>query len=85
MNYRMVFSMIGRLLLLEAGLLLFPAACSAIYGESSVWALLMAAGVTPSRRASSFWLMPSSSRRCFSLCPTLMADPSFELSKGIIP
>ena len=45
MNYRMVFSMIGRLLLLEAGLLLFPAACSAIYGESSVWALLMTAGV----------------------------------------
>ncbi len=45
MNYRMVFSMIGRLLLLEAGLLLLPAACSAIYGESSVWALLMAAGV----------------------------------------
>ena len=45
MNYRMVFSMIGRLLMLEAGLLLFPAACSAIYGESSVWALLMTAGV----------------------------------------
>ena len=45
MNYRMVFSMIGRLLLLEAGLLLFPAACSAIYGESGVWALLIAAGV----------------------------------------
>jgi trk system potassium uptake protein TrkH len=45
MNYRMVFSMIGRLLLLEAGLLLLPAACSAIYRESSLWALLAAAGV----------------------------------------
>ena len=45
MNYRMVFSMIGRLLMLEAGLLLLPAACSAIYGESSLWALLIAAGV----------------------------------------
>lgn len=45
MNYRMVFSMIGRLLLLEAMLLLLPAACSAVYGESSLWALLAAAGV----------------------------------------
>ena len=45
MNYRMVFSMIGRLLMLEAGLLLFPAACSAIYGESSLWALLITAGI----------------------------------------
>ncbi|MBR2319469.1 MAG: TrkH family potassium uptake protein [Clostridia bacterium] len=45
MNYRMVFSMIGRLLLLEAVLLLLPAACSALYGESSVWALLVSAGV----------------------------------------
>lgn len=45
MNYRMVFSMIGRLLLLEAGLLLLPAACSAIYGEESLWALLITAGV----------------------------------------
>ena len=45
MNYRMVFSMIGRLLLLEAGLLLLPAVCSAVYGESSLWALLAAAGV----------------------------------------
>ena len=45
MNYRMVFSMIGRLLLLEAVLLLLPAACSVLYGESSVWALLASAGV----------------------------------------
>ena len=45
MNYRMVFSMIGRLLLLEAVLLLLPAACSVLYGESSVWALLVSAGV----------------------------------------
>ena len=45
MNYRMVFSMIGRLLMLEAGLLLLPAACSAVYGESSVWALLIAAAI----------------------------------------
>ena len=45
MNYRMVFSMIGRLMLLEAGLLLLPAVCSAVYGESSLWALLIAAAV----------------------------------------
>ena len=45
MNYRMVFSMIGRLLLLEAALLLLPAACSLIYREQSLWALLMTAGV----------------------------------------
>ena len=45
MNYRMVFSMIGRLLMLEAGLLLLPAICSAVYGESSVWALLITAGI----------------------------------------
>ena len=45
MNYRMVFSMIGRLLMLEAALLLLPAVCSAVYGESSLWALLIAAGV----------------------------------------
>ena len=45
MNYRMVFSMIGRLLMLEAGLLLLPAACSAIYGESSVVALLISAAI----------------------------------------
>ena len=45
MNYLMVFYMIGRLLMLEAGLLLLPAACSAVYGESSVWALLIAAAI----------------------------------------
>ena len=45
MNYRMVFSMVGRLLLLEAGLLLLPAACSLIYREQSLWALLITAGI----------------------------------------
>ena len=45
MNYRMVFSMIGRLLMLEAALLLLPAVCSAVYGESSVWALLITAAI----------------------------------------
>ena len=45
MNYRMVFSMIGRLLLLEAALLLLPAACSLIYGEQSMWALLLSAAI----------------------------------------
>jgi len=45
MNYRMVFSMIGRLLMLEAALLLLPAACSAVYGESSLWAFLITAGI----------------------------------------
>ena len=45
MNYRMVFSMVGRLLLLEAVLLLLPATVSLIYQESSLWALLASAGV----------------------------------------
>ena len=45
MNYRMIFSMIGRLLMLEAGLLLLPAACSLIYREQSLWALLLSAAV----------------------------------------
>ena len=45
MNYRMVFSTIGRLLLLEAALLLLPAACSLIYREASLWALLATAAV----------------------------------------
>ena len=45
MNYRMVFSMIGRLLILEAALLLLPAACSLIYQENSLWALLISAGI----------------------------------------
>lgn len=45
MNYRMVFSMIGRLLMLEAALLLLPAVCSAVYGESSLWALLITAAI----------------------------------------
>ncbi|MBR3779357.1 MAG: TrkH family potassium uptake protein [Clostridia bacterium] len=46
MNYRMVFSMIGRLLLLEAVLLLLPAACSLIYQEQQdLMTLLMTAGI----------------------------------------
>ncbi len=43
MNYRMIANMVGRLLLLEAALLLLPVAVSLLYGESSVWALLIAA------------------------------------------
>ena len=42
MNYRMIANMVGRLLLLEATLLLLPVAVSLIYGESSAWALLVA-------------------------------------------
>ena len=45
MNYRMIGNMLGRLLLLEAGLLLLPAGVSLLYKEASVWALLVAAGV----------------------------------------
>ena len=45
MNYRMVFSMIGRLLMLEAGMLLLPALCSFGYQEQSGWAFLLAAAV----------------------------------------
>ncbi|MBQ4333498.1 MAG: TrkH family potassium uptake protein [Clostridia bacterium] len=45
MNYRMIGNMVGRLLLLEAGLLLLPALVSLIYREASLWALLAAAGV----------------------------------------
>ena len=45
MNYRMVFSMVGRLLMLEAALLLLPSACSLIYQENSLWALLISAGI----------------------------------------
>ena len=45
MNYRMIGNMVGRLLLLEAGLLLLPALVSLLYSESSLWALLATAGV----------------------------------------
>ncbi len=45
MNYRMVFSMIGRLLMLEAGLLLLPALCSLGYQEQSLWAFLLTAAI----------------------------------------
>ena len=45
MNYRMIGNMVGRLLLLEAGLLLLPALVSLIYREASLWALRAAAGV----------------------------------------
>ena len=45
MNYRTVFHMVGRLLQLEAALLVLPAAVSLLYGEQSYLALLMAAAV----------------------------------------
>ena len=45
MNYRMVFSMVGRLLLMEAAMLLLPATVSLIYQESSLWALLASGGI----------------------------------------
>lgn len=36
MNYKIVFRLLGYIMLCEAGLLLLPAACSAIYAEWSV-------------------------------------------------
>lgn len=41
MNRKMVFYMLGRIVQLEAVLLLLPAACSLIYGEKSLWAFLV--------------------------------------------
>ena len=43
MNYRMVFFMTGRLLQLEAVMLVLPALVSLCYGEGDVWVLLLAA------------------------------------------
>lgn len=45
MNYRMVFYMVGRLLQLEAALLLLPAAVCVIYGDGGLAAMLISAGV----------------------------------------
>ncbi len=41
MNRRMVFQMIGRIILTEAALLLLPSICAFIYRESCFWALLI--------------------------------------------
>ncbi len=45
MNYRMVFYMVGRLLQLEAALLLLPAAVCLIYGDGGLAAVLVAAAL----------------------------------------
>ena len=45
MNYRMIFYMTGRLLQIEAGLLLLPALVAAVYGDGGLAALLIAAAV----------------------------------------
>ena len=45
MNKRMVFFMLGRIVLLEAFLLILPAACSLIYKEDSFYAFLAAIGI----------------------------------------
>ena len=45
MNYRMVFYMVGRLLQLEAALLLLPAAVCLIYGDGGLAALLITAAL----------------------------------------
>ena len=45
MNYRMIFYMTGRLLQIEAGLLLLPALEAAVYGDGGLAALLIAAAV----------------------------------------
>ena len=45
MNYRMIFYMTGRLLQLEAGLLLLPVAVSVIYGDGDLPGLLLAVAV----------------------------------------
>ena len=45
MNYRMVFYMVGRLLQLEAALLLLPAAVCLIYGDGGLAAVLISAAI----------------------------------------
>ena len=45
MNYRMVFYMVGRLLQMEAALLLLPAGVALIYGDGDLLSLLIAAVV----------------------------------------
>lgn len=44
MNYRMILKVIGKVILIEAGLLIFPMAVALIYGESSVFAFLITFG-----------------------------------------
>lgn len=41
MNRKMVFYMLGKIIQLEAALLLFPAVCSLIYRETAVWAFVI--------------------------------------------
>ncbi|MBE6807607.1 MAG: TrkH family potassium uptake protein [Ruminococcaceae bacterium] len=45
MNYRMIFYMVGRLLQLEAALLLLPAVVCVVYGDGGLAAMLISAGV----------------------------------------
>lgn len=45
MNFKMVSYTIGKIIMLESGLLLIPAVVSAIYGESCLYAFLIAAAV----------------------------------------
>lgn len=45
MNKKMVFYMLGRIILLEGVLLVLPAICSLIYREESFWAFLITIGI----------------------------------------
>jgi trk system potassium uptake protein TrkH len=45
MNIKYVLNTIGKILFVEGLLLLFPAAVAAIYGESSLYAYLITAGI----------------------------------------
>ncbi len=45
MNRRMVFYILGRIIMFEAALLLLPAVVALIYSESALWSFLIAAGV----------------------------------------
>ena len=41
MNYRMVLYVLGRIFLVEAGLLLIPLGCALLYGEDTLLAFLI--------------------------------------------
>ena len=45
MNRRMIFYTVGRIITLEAGLLLLPMAVALWYGESCAWDLLASAAI----------------------------------------
>ena len=50
MNRRMIFYTVGRIITLEAGLLLLPMFVAIWYGESCAWDLLASAAIAESFR-----------------------------------